>query len=224
MAAKTAEIEASLREAIFQGKYPPGTSLREIRLAKELGVSQATVRESLQRLENTGLVVRVPHIGTTVVRLSPRDIRERVELRALLEVRAAIAASSRMGPDEFRELENRLAILTRTVENDLHYDLSQADLNFHRYIWQCSGNQTLQATLEQMTVPLIAFVSLLRHHGFQHLSDVVGAHEPLVAALRLRDVAVIEKAFYEGATRSYREFMDVGPQVHKAFAFGFMES
>jgi DNA-binding GntR family transcriptional regulator len=224
MAAKTAEIEAALKEAIFQGKYPPGTPLREIRLAKELGVSQATVRESLQRLENAGLVARVPNIGTTVVRLSPKDIRERVELRAMLEVRAALAAAERMGPEDFEELERRLAALTRAVEGDLHYEGAQADLDFHRYVWRCSGNATLAVILEQVTVPLIAFVSLLRHNGFQHLPDVVAAHEPLVAALRSRDQHQIETAFCEGATSSYREFIEDGMPSRKALAYGFIGS
>ena len=45
----------------------------------------------------------------TVTRLTPREVRERVELRALLEVRAGEEASRRMGDEEFAELEMRLA-------------------------------------------------------------------------------------------------------------------
>lgn len=217
-------VTARLREAIFAGKYPPGTALREIRLARELEVSQATIRESLQRLEHAGLVVRVPNIGTTVVRLSPHDIQERVELRAELEVWAARKASARMTEADYDELAGRMKALTEAVEADNYYEAAQADLAFHRHIWQCSGNQTLATTLEHVTVPLLAFVSLLRHTGFEHLPDVVAAHEPLIEALRSQNCERIDKAFRIGATESYREFMDTGGASRRAFAFGFMDS
>ena len=62
----------------------PGDPLRELHLARELGVSQATVREGLVQLERLGLVVRTPNIGTHVTKLSRQEIEERVELRKLL--------------------------------------------------------------------------------------------------------------------------------------------
>ncbi len=213
-----------LRAAIFEGRYPPGSPLREIRIAKELGVSQATVREGLQKLERAGLVARTPNIGTSVVRLSPNDVRERVELRAELEVKAAKLASARMGKVEYRELARRLAVLTQAVRSDSHYEAAQADYEFHRYIWQCSGNATLTQLLEQLTLPLFAFVSLLRHSGFEHLPDVVAAHEPLVESLRSGNAARIEKAFRTGATESYEPFTDTGNGSRRAFAFGLMAS
>jgi DNA-binding GntR family transcriptional regulator len=212
----------TLRADIFAGHYPPGTPLREIRIARELGVSQATVREGLQKLEREGLVTRTPNIGTSVVRLSPKDIRERVQLRADLEIQAARLAADRMGQAEYRDLEQRLAILKQAVQKDAHYEAAQADLEFHRYIWRCSGNTTLAALLEQLAIPLFAFVSLLRHSGLEHLPDVVAAHEPLLEALRSKDDARIEQAFRLGATESYRQYMDTGRSANKAFAFGWM--
>jgi len=217
-------VVARLREAIFEGKYPPGTPLREIRIAREMAVSQATIRESLQKLENAGLVIRVPNVGTTVVRLTPRDIRERVELRAELEVWAAKQAARRMTEIDYAELERRMRALMAAVDADKYYEGAQADLAFHRYVWQCSGNQTLAVTLEQVTVPLLAFVSLLRHTGFEHLPDVVAGHEPLIDALRSGDEERIDTAFREGATQSYREFMDTGGASRRASAFGFMDA
>ena len=220
---RSESIVGRLREAIFDGRYPPGTPLREIKLAREMAVSQATIRESLQKLENAGLVVRVPNIGTTVVRLTPRDIRERVELRAELEVWAAKKAAQRMSENDCLELERLLQVLMTAVKADRYYEAAQADLAFHRYVWGCSGSQTLATTLEHLTVPLLAFVSLLRHTGFEHLPDVVAAHEPLIAALRSGDEVRIEEEFREGATQSYRQFMEAGGSSRKAFAFGYMD-
>jgi DNA-binding GntR family transcriptional regulator len=217
------KVIRELRKAVFEGRYPPGTPLRELTLARELEVSQATVREALQRLEHSGLVVRKPNIGSTVTRLSPKDVRERVELRALLEVQAAVQAAHRMGEPEFAELERRLAELESAVERDRYYESAQADLEFHRYIWKCSGNETLCRHLELLVIPLFAFVSILRSQGLERLVTTVAGHRPLVEALRSGDVPRIREEFYKGATSAYGIFLADGPERAVVSAFGYLQ-
>src|SRR5258708_2814464 len=213
-----------LRQAIFQGHLPPGTPLRELTLARAWKVSQATVRDALQRLEHAGLVTRKPNMGATVTRLSPSDVRERVGLRALLERAAAEAAAARMTESNFVELERRLAVLGEAIASDRYYEAAQADLDFHRYVWQCSGNEMLCRILGLVTVPLFAFISMMRSQGLQRLTTVVEAHEPLIAALRSRDPARIGPEFERGATSSYSLFLDKSDERVAAEAFGFLSS
>src|SRR5512134_3831683 len=85
-------VFSTLRKAIFAGKLKPGLALRELELARDLNVSQATVREALFKLEHTGLVTRAPNRGTYVTSFSDAEIRERLEIRVLLEGFAAIEA------------------------------------------------------------------------------------------------------------------------------------
>jgi DNA-binding GntR family transcriptional regulator len=213
-----------LRQDIFVGKFPPGAPLRELSLARELSVSQATIREALQRLERSGLVTRTPNIGSTVTRLSPKDVRERVSLRSTLEVMAAEQAATRMAEAEFAELKRRLAVLQSAVQSDSYYESAQADLDFHRYIWKCSGNETLARVLELITVPLLAFISIMRSQGLQHLLSVVQDHEPLVEALRKGNQREIRAAFESAATGGYQPFLTEGPESAAAKAFGFLET
>ncbi|MPY87454.1 MAG: GntR family transcriptional regulator [Luteitalea sp.] len=49
------QVFEALRTAIFAGRFSPGDSLRELYLARDLNVSQATVREALAQLEQDGL-------------------------------------------------------------------------------------------------------------------------------------------------------------------------
>jgi DNA-binding GntR family transcriptional regulator len=214
-----------LREGIFQGRFAPGTPLRELSLAREMNVSQATVRDALQRLEHAGLVTRKANIGTTVTRLSPRDIRERVALRSMLETIAAEAAAAKMGDAEFAELELRLAGLGQAIAADNYYEAAQADLEFHRFIWQCSGNEMLCRLLELVAVPLFAFISILRSQGLQRLTAVVEEHSPLVEALRTRDPEKIRPAFQRAATSSYEAFLGGGTDDRNAAQmFGFLDA
>lgn len=212
-----------LRQHIFEGRYPPGSALRELILARDLAVSQSTIREALQRLQHSGLVTRVPNIGSTVTRLSVKEVRERIELRSELEVKAALAAAQRMGEAEFAELESRLHALDAAVESNRYYEASQADLQFHRYVWQCSGNETLHRHLELLTVPLFAFVAILRSQGLERLVNTVEAHQPLVAALRSRDTAEIEATFRRAATSAYGRFLEAGQEQAVVTAFGLLD-
>ena len=223
-ASRASAVVTQLREEIMSGVRLPGTPLRELVLARELGVSQATVREALQRLEHTGLVTRRPNLGTTVIRLSPKDVREQVSVRVVLECMAAEAAAERMTSDDLEELERRLVALGEAVESNKYYEAAQADLEFHRHIWLCSGNDTLCRLLELVTVPLFAFAAMLRSHGLQKLTAVVAGHSPLIEALRSKDQARIREAFYKGSTASYESFLGDSGEMAIAKAFGFLES
>jgi DNA-binding GntR family transcriptional regulator len=222
--ARVPELVARLRDAIFENRLQPGEPIREMTIAREMGVSQATVRDALQRLEHTGLVTRKTNVGTTVTRLSPRDVRERVILRASLEVMAAQQAALRMTESDFGELERRLNLLGEAIQRDGYHEAAQADLEFHRHVWRCSGNDMLCRLLDLVTVPLFAFVSIMRSQGLQKLTSVVAEHSPLIEALRAKDPARIRTAFEKGATSFYDPFLGETGERSAAAAFGFLES
>jgi DNA-binding GntR family transcriptional regulator len=142
----------------------------------------------------------------------------------MLEVIAAEAAAARMTAQDFAELERRLAALAEPIAANNYYEAAQADLDFHRYVWHCSGNEMLCRVLELLVVPLFAFISILRSQGLQRLTDVVEAHSPLVEALRTRDPETIRTAFQRGAIKSYAPFLgDAGGDPDVAQMFGFLE-
>jgi DNA-binding GntR family transcriptional regulator len=203
-------VARAVRDAIFAGRFGPGDALRELHLAKEWNVSQPTVREALLEIEKQGLVVRTPNVGTVVTNLSSDEIREQIELRLLLEKVAAVKAAARMQPADFRELEQRLAALTAAVAANQYFEAAQADLEFHRQIWACSGNRSLARALDQVAVPLFAFVSILRSAGSHDLIRVMSSHAAIVEALRLRDRARIEEVIAQHGQDGYREFLNSG--------------
>ncbi|MBR3866290.1 MAG: GntR family transcriptional regulator, partial [Butyricicoccus sp.] len=49
-------VHTELQNAILDGSFPPGSSLNELKLSAELGVSRTPVREALMQLELQGLV------------------------------------------------------------------------------------------------------------------------------------------------------------------------
>ena len=94
----------TIKEAIFAGKLPPGTILRELQLAKQFGVSQSIIREAFFQLEQIGIAVKIPHKGTSVTKLSDKEIRERIEIRTCLEKIACNKAIKRMDNEDYENL------------------------------------------------------------------------------------------------------------------------
>lgn len=193
-----------LRSAIFSGKFEPGRALRELELARELKVSQATVREALIELEHTGLVTRAPNRGTYVTKFSETEIRERLAIRVIIEGFAAIEASRKMTEENFRELDRRVSALSKAMAKRQYYEFTQADLEFHRYIWYCSGNKTLSQTLDQLCAPLFAFVSVRRSRQKEDLTRAQ-SHDVIVDSIRQGNPEEIQEQIRLHIERSYEK-------------------
>jgi len=213
---------AAIRAAIFRGQFHPGDALRELHLAKDLRVSQPTIREALLDLEREGLVIRTPNVGTVVRNMSSTEVRDRLEIRRQLETMAAVGAARSMTAAEFAQIEWLLAELNAVAATGSHYDVAQADFAFHRQIWTRSGNTMLAPTLELIASPLFAFVTVLRAAGQRPSDDLGSAHEPIVAALRRKDPARIERAISRHLEHSYQHFLRSGAADCRGYAAGIL--
>lgn len=90
-----ARIEALLRDAIAEGRYPVGALLpTEAELCETLRVSRHTVREALRRLVEVGLVERRQGAGTIVV--SREALRGMVQSLRSIEALFQYAADTRL--------------------------------------------------------------------------------------------------------------------------------
>jgi len=83
----TEQLAAHLAQQIICGELTGGERIQELKVAKHLGVSRGSVRESLLILEKRHLIEIVPRKGAIVNRLNVSDALELVELLYVLEVR-----------------------------------------------------------------------------------------------------------------------------------------
>lgn len=81
----TSAVAEKLRDKIVRGELQEGEQLRQDAIANEFQVSRIPVREALRQLEAEGLITIILHRGAVVSSLSPTDIVEVFQMRALLE-------------------------------------------------------------------------------------------------------------------------------------------
>jgi DNA-binding GntR family transcriptional regulator len=152
-----------IRRAITHGDLKPGERLTELGLAARLGVGQATIREALIELENQGFIERSGR-QTAVTSLSRRDRDGIYQVRSALETLAVeLIAAVRVRKIEFSERAYQ-RMLAAAERGDV-LEFCSADLDFHRGLWQASGNRALAEVLERV-VPRIFALDVLRPEKF----------------------------------------------------------
>ncbi len=138
----------AIRRAIVAGRLAPGERLREVALAKQLGISATPVREALARLQQEGLVQVEPRRGAVVPRLGTHDILEVYELRELLEAHAARRAAERHAQPMQQALLARLQEIVERAEALVRErrpaDYNHLDIEFHQTLMQMADNQRMQ--------------------------------------------------------------------------------
>jgi DNA-binding GntR family transcriptional regulator len=137
------QVKERILAAILSGEYGPDSRIVETQVARELGTSQAPVREALRGLEALGVVEIAPFRGARVRRRSRREILEAYAVRSALETLAAALAVPRMTPAHVAELADHLATMRAAADADDGRALAEADARFHGRIVELADNATL---------------------------------------------------------------------------------
>ncbi len=190
------DVRNHLRNQIFDGTLQPGDRIVESRLARELGISQAPVREALRELEQMGLVVSYPNRGSSVRRVEPKDAEEMYVLRAHLEVLAVDLAIPRLGEDDLATLDRFIDDMVEAAKDDDPERLTELDTGFHEFILTCSGNTLLLKTWQGISPLNWTMMTVIRLKD-RNLVELAERHRPIVEALRAGDQQQAEQAIRE---------------------------
>lgn len=190
------EIVAILRESIVSGQLAPGTQLREVALADELGVSRPTLREALRslQLQGDGLVRHRTNRGVFVSDITADDVDDIYRVRAVLESNGARACAKATAAQ--RELiESTFLALRASWEGGNLQQLIDADLGFHRAIVALLGSPRLDAVFAGTCDGLKFCLSVLSSVAPEGARgpDAREQHSAIFAALMARDAATAER-------------------------------
>jgi len=195
------QVEAQLREAIFQRVFAQGAKLpSETELAARFSVSRATVREALRSLASTGLISKVPgaaggsFVNTfdhesfgasleesmgNILRLGSISYEEVAQLRELLEVPSARLAAAHRSDEDVARLDE--IVEREKAASVADPEVPELDIAFHSAIAGASGNRVLEAfvsALHRVTQP-VRFVAIEEEVG----RSTVRQHRAIVKAI-----------------------------------------
>jgi len=120
-----------LRDKILRGELLEGEQLRQEAMAEQLGVSRIPLREALRQLQSEGLVTFYPHRGVVVSTLSPEEISEAFELRAVLEPDLLRRAIPNLTEADFAKADGILAAYEADLENGDGSTWGELNWQFH---------------------------------------------------------------------------------------------
>jgi DNA-binding GntR family transcriptional regulator len=132
----------ALRKALLNGNIKPGERLDEASLCSTLNVSRSTIREAMRKLEEEGLIDRIPFRGTFVRQFTLEEIHEINSLRGVLECYAAELIISKKIQDlsQLVEIIRQMETITPAGTTGTAINLHVA---FHRTIFEIAGNNLL---------------------------------------------------------------------------------
>lgn len=182
----------TLREAILKGDLIPGERLMENTLAEKMGVSRTPIREAIRKLELEGLVTMVPRKGAEVAKITEKDIRDLLEVRATLEALAVRLACERMSDETIERLNILKEEFARAAKKKDVNLIIRKDIEFHDAIFSSTGNDKLIQIVSNLREQIYRF----RVKYIQEMPDyqvLIDEHEEIVENIRNGNIKAAEK-------------------------------
>lgn len=146
------DIYENLRYRIITNELSAGQQLYEKELMQTYKIGRTPLREIFQELQRNGLIEIIPKLGTRVVTLDLRTLRETIQLRRELEGLAAELAALHIEPEQLQKMKRLLESAAEIKDNsmDALKRLADLDMEIHRIIYAASDNRQLKEMIESL--------------------------------------------------------------------------
>jgi DNA-binding GntR family transcriptional regulator len=182
-----------LKRDIIEGIYSPRQRLIETDIAPALGVSRATLRGALLRLQHEGFVEIQPNRGAQVRVFSVEEATRILQVREVLEGLAAALAAEKATASELAELKDLVVAMEKTLAADDLLGHLPLVGRFHQRLIEMAGNEFIDQFLGVLRAPLIRHqfrVILVPGRKDESLSE----HREILSYLTRHDPAGAERA------------------------------
>jgi GntR family transcriptional regulator of vanillate catabolism len=216
---QSVKAQLRLREMILAGELPGGARIAELSLVEKLGVSRTPIRAALMRLEQEGLLHRLPGGGYAVRTFSETDVADAIELRGTMEGLAArLAAERGADPGLLAEAHACLnaidaALVPRTLDDAGFARYVELNAGFHQLLSRMVGSDVVARELDRVKgLPFAspsAFV-VVQTHSAQARDMLVVAqdqHRQALDAIERREGARAEAILREHSRITRRNLL-----------------
>lgn len=201
-------VYAALQRQIVLGVVEPEQTLTELDLAERFQCSQGTIREALMRLNEEGLVNRLPNRGTVVAPCREDDARALLKLRREVECSYLDRVLDRSGSALTDDLHGLLNAMRNAARDKDEYELSVHDRAFHSRLFAAAELPLLSPILTRCLIHNHRY-KILRSEPNRALMETAERHIPIIDAVRASDLATLRELLgHHIAT-----IVDLGPDL-----------
>lgn len=140
-------VTEKIRTAILDGTFKPNEKLNQWALANRLNVSRIPTREALRTLEGEGLIRFYPHRGAVVAAMTPRELQDVYEIRAVLEAKAAVGGLKEITRATVAKIRKLNIEMSRCSDAERWIGLND---KFHLLLYQGEGSVRLLKVIETL--------------------------------------------------------------------------
>lgn len=179
------QVAATLRQEIVGGQLQAGSKLRQVEIARRLGVSTTPVREAFGLLQSEGLVQIDTHRGVTVFLPTRQGLVEHYEIRAALEMLAVEKAAEAFGPEDAAPLTELLDEMETLASAPRYVECNRA---FHMRLYALADRPQLLAMIEELRNASSAYLHLYAARDIPGDSPRLNReHREILAACQAND-------------------------------------
>ena len=176
-------VADQITEAIVEGRFRPGDKLVETQVGDQLGVSRGPVREAIRRLEQMGIIEKIPYRGSFVTVLTARDVQELHDLREPLEGLAARLVAEYNSDEAVTVLTSIIEEMRSTRPSEDQNRMVRLDAGFHDALIELSRHKLLQELWVTISVRLRTFLLLKQERLYGTPAEAAAIHDPIIAAI-----------------------------------------
>jgi DNA-binding GntR family transcriptional regulator len=180
------ELVALLRNMIMEGELRPGSRISESRLCTRFGVSRTPLREALKVLSVEGLVRLLPNKGSTVVRVTQKQVEETLAILGALEALAGELACARIDKESIGRIKSTHRQMVEHFSHGEKLPYNTLNRTIHEAIFEAADNQMLSETHNMLQARLSTLLFVAPKSPPQWAAAVED-HEQMMAALEARD-------------------------------------
>jgi len=195
-----AAVVERLRDKILHGELREGEQLRQDAIAAEFQISRIPVREALSHLAAEGLITIVANRGAVVSALSPDEIMQLFETRAVLECYVLRQGIANFTEKDFQAAEEILRHFEESLENDGDVKFwGQWNWTFHSALYAPANRPVMLSFLKTLNNNCDRYTRL--HLVFTRDLHMAGkAHHELLDACRTKNPDIASDALWKHIT------------------------
>lgn len=138
---------AAILDAICDGTLAPGERLTQASVAERLRVSRQPIHNALQVLKAQGFVRTSGRRGLAVAPVDAKLLKTIYEFRSAIEPLAVKLAIARATPEAIARGRALVAEGVKVVRQRNIKAMIEADMNFHMFLYELSGNYLIIDTM-----------------------------------------------------------------------------